>query len=1708
MSTPSTPPIPGEGAAPREHAASLVTTALLDALGEPGWAGRRAYCTGLLALTPAELYGALNQRIGTDLAIDTGNATATTGAISSGTNHVVPYLVTAPGEAASPNSGGSGFAATLRTQFTSSTSDGAPGRVLLVLADHPDETVTSASDNAASLPGVRWAALVERTFRAHLGQLPAMLLKELKDDFTSASSTRPAWQRLASLDAFLAAHASDNDSTIGSHLHELGEYLSDPSARSVKDLQNSRADRQLIETATANPTRTLEHQLRAKGITPAAAARVAAATGPAGTDFSQFTRDDLRRDSALPAANLDPQRPITGARLVLQARDGGLILALPAAGATVTLPLDRALEPGEQATIRLGAQPAKLAVTTGPSATVELQPRSAAPHWTFGWLQLPGRTPLPLAVTYDDRHLIAVEESAAPDPAQHAFICAEEPVLRCWEPPARDAGIADLDPGDAASGRENLTGHAASGQPVGPVPVLSERSSGGDSDGDGGEPGEGGDSDDPGGGDPDGGDPGEGGDAEPPVPELPAGEFLTFTHAAHALSSGAWPGSAGTNPEGEIYALIATRRAIVRPRLRGIDLAEVERLLHEHPGGAHYSVASGTATILDALPAPQPEWEAEFTAFRDAREAYFETARAAGSAYAVDPRGPEARRYTGAFRDLLWKLPRTGLYRSDYDTLVALDLVEVQGCADLLTSPLSPLSVAYHAALAERLDKASHPHGLTPADLSAFRLNWVLPLLNYRDGWYESQPAEHAFLWRRYQSLETSDASDGRNAEFIRNRIEFFLSVHPHLSDQRGTLALTCADPGDATAVLDALRRLFKSEIRTEKAGIAYRLPLLDVSLVGAAEAAHDSIAGLLSGGRDDDVNRLIATRCTFRLHAEQPGEFSHLAFLFKTPGGRSTSPVDMSGRAPTTAAHALATTPGRLRIDDVDPVFATGVFAGEPGPSASDLEHIQFRLLELVGGQGGERLQPGWTRMTRARASDQILEAWYGNSAWVVHLDRMIGIDAFAGHATRNILEYEDNAEPHAFGHDGITATQYLAPYLAALRRSTSDLASLTDEQGRAVMSLLESVSGRWTLQIIKRALSKVRERVGTACAVSYLANAESVTAWAGPAVTAVVALEELVPGYPEPGIPSRYVQARRGKDAMCDDLLVLAVIPQDSGPPLVSATVTEVKYSSTGSPDLARASEQVEETNAWLHQRFGDGATCRDLRGAELAELVRTAAERNRAFGLAGTAGPAAEAALAQVARGEYTFATGSTRGPRSRRGIVISVETGTGTQTALSQLNGSQGPLDLVTLDQQWLASTLAMSPPARPSAWPVLGPARPAPPAGGMPAESGAPAPGGPATPPGEATGPNATDTTEPANAATDTLGPWITEMAKRLDRAFARYGLPIEGFDPGLAQRGPSLVRFRTRGVGRLSITDVNKRARDLTREIEAPAQILVGDEPGFITVDVPRAERDSVPLAQVLPALGQPSRPGALDFVAGVTPAGEIRTADLSRLPHLLVAGATGSGKSVFLRGLLVELLRARTPEQLQLIIIDPKRLDFAPFAAAPHLRGEILHDPDEALERLQFTLPAEIDLRRPILQAAGASSASEFYEKGGTLDELPQLVIVIDEFADLVLAGSDRKAFSEMVQRYAQLTRAYGIFLVLATQRPSVNVITGSIKANLTARLAFALPSYRDSMTILDRSGAEDLLGDGDLLFYRNGKVERLQAPFTSLDDITDTLG
>jgi hypothetical protein len=859
------------------------------------------------------------------------------------------------------------------------------------------------------------------------------------------------------------------------------------------------------------------------------------------------------------------------------------------------------------------------------------------------------------------------------------------------------------------------------------------------------------------------------------------------------------------------------------------------------------------------------------------------------------------------------------------------------------------------------------------------------------------------------------------------------------------------------------------------------------------------------SGSLASEVDRALRDRVKLRRVASSEDlGFQHVTFVFQSSLQEEPGAVELDSRATTLFVGGLAPLPGRAaEVDRNETAFHWGTFAG---PHTGDpLVDITRSGLELVGGMPRAPLAPGRTRMPTARVGHRFLEPLYASSAWVVHLDRLLGLEAFAPDATgaqaRYLIDFEERSDPGQPGLDAITATSRINPYRLALRQALVSHGAPAEPALDRILQLFNGVSGRWALDLVGATGHGLQERVGLAAA---LAAARDLDGWLAEdgAAGVVIPLDELIESLP--------AGARPRDGQRCDDLLYLRLplnAPGDT-PQAVQARLLEVKYrqdSDTASAESAR--RQLERSYQWLKETFGSEGPARAFRSRDLAELLRGAITRASSFGLLTVETPSeVETALGRIIAGDYEIDLEYDVDGRRIYGDFVSIEPSSGTAVHRQDLTGSGLALGHVRLGKPVLAALAKGEPIARPPGWaaPVFGAEAPpdAPPPRGPSGDHG-PRDPAPAEPAGEQTDGEVADSGR--RAAPAELG----LIAGRLDTAFAKYGLSVEPFTPELAQVGPSVIRFRTRTLGRLSITEVERRARDIGREIAAPGEVHVADEPGFITVDVPRTERDALVLADVLPALdAAPSKPGALDFVVGVAPSGETRIADLSRLPHLLVAGATGSGKSVFLRGLLTELLRARTPEQLQLLIIDPKRLDFVAFTRAPHLRGgTVISDPEQAVETLQFTLDAEISLRQPLLEAAGVSSASEFYEAGGRLEDLPQLVILVDEFADLVLAGTDPRAFLDLIQRYAQLTRAYGIYLVLATQRPSVNVVTGSIKANLAARIAFSLPSARDSMTVIDEGGAEDLLGDGDLLFYRSGRTERLQAPFTSIQDVRNVL-
>jgi S-DNA-T family DNA segregation ATPase FtsK/SpoIIIE len=235
-----------------------------------------------------------------------------------------------------------------------------------------------------------------------------------------------------------------------------------------------------------------------------------------------------------------------------------------------------------------------------------------------------------------------------------------------------------------------------------------------------------------------------------------------------------------------------------------------------------------------------------------------------------------------------------------------------------------------------------------------------------------------------------------------------------------------------------------------------------------------------------------------------------------------------------------------------------------------------------------------------------------------------------------------------------------------------------------------------------------------------------------------------------------------------------------------------------------------------------------------------------------------------------------------------------------------------------------------------------------------------------------------------------------------------------------------------------------------------------------------------------------------LPLALGKGTGGEAVVADLTRMPHLLIAGATGSGKTVCLNSIICCLLLHNSPSEVRFIMIDPKRVELTPFNSIPHLASPVIVNTDKALGALRW-LNQEMDKRYQKLATAGARNIEGYNKNKQGYEKLPYLVLIIDELADLMMTGFDE--VEHILCRLAQLARATGIHIVVATQRPSVDVVTGLIKANFPTRISFAVTSQVDSRTILDSGGAEKLLGKGDMLFMPTeaAKAKRLQGCFVS---------
>ncbi|MDP3741062.1 MAG: DNA translocase FtsK [bacterium] len=326
-----------------------------------------------------------------------------------------------------------------------------------------------------------------------------------------------------------------------------------------------------------------------------------------------------------------------------------------------------------------------------------------------------------------------------------------------------------------------------------------------------------------------------------------------------------------------------------------------------------------------------------------------------------------------------------------------------------------------------------------------------------------------------------------------------------------------------------------------------------------------------------------------------------------------------------------------------------------------------------------------------------------------------------------------------------------------------------------------------------------------------------------------------------------------------------------------------------------------------------------------------------------------------------------------------------------------------------------------------------------------------------------------------------------------------FGIPVE---MGEVNVGPTVTQYTLRPAQGIKLSQIVALQSDLALALAASSIRIEAPIPGrsLVGIEVPNKATAIVRLKDIIQTEGFLKHKSNLAYALGRDVAGSAMVADLARMPHLLIAGATGTGKSVAINSILISFLYRNSPEELRLIVIDPKRVELNLYNGIPHLLTPVVTDHEKAVNSLKWAVN-EMDRRYNTLAAGGKRNILEY---NSTAEEkLPYIVIVVDELADLMaVAQADVEA---AVVRLAQMARAVGVHLVLATQRPSVDIITGLIKANITARMAFAVASQVDSRTILDMSGAEKLLGSGDMLYITAelGKPKRIQGTYISEKEV-----
>jgi S-DNA-T family DNA segregation ATPase FtsK/SpoIIIE len=335
----------------------------------------------------------------------------------------------------------------------------------------------------------------------------------------------------------------------------------------------------------------------------------------------------------------------------------------------------------------------------------------------------------------------------------------------------------------------------------------------------------------------------------------------------------------------------------------------------------------------------------------------------------------------------------------------------------------------------------------------------------------------------------------------------------------------------------------------------------------------------------------------------------------------------------------------------------------------------------------------------------------------------------------------------------------------------------------------------------------------------------------------------------------------------------------------------------------------------------------------------------------------------------------------------------------------------------------------------------------------------------------------------------------------IKRTLQNFGIEVE---MGEINVGPSVTQYTLKPAEGIKLSRILALQNDLSLSLAAHPIRIEAPIPGksLVGIEIPNSAKTIVGLATLLAVEEYRKSSKPLLVALGKDVSGKIIFSNLAKMPHLLIAGATGAGKSICIHSIITNLLYRNSPESLRFIMIDPKRVELTTYNKIPHLLTPVITEAKKAIMTLKWA-GKEMDRRYDVLLKAGVRDIGSYHEKNGEYNSMPYLVIIIDELADLM--SSYPREMEASVVRLAQMSRAVGIHLVVSTQRPSVEVITGLIKANIPSRIALQVTSQIDSRTILDMAGAEKLLGSGDMLYLASdtAKPRRIQGPFISEKEI-----